>query len=122
MSVTEVDYSKYPYKISEKKWVDWDGLFFTLDFIQPVNEDQKKEIEKVYNGWGVKNQEGDISIHFFSDPTWSKDLKSLQFWVDMGSTELPVLKDLLSLFSKYKNIIQELFIGRDPKPKEQSVS
>jgi len=118
MSETGIDYSKYPYKILERKWVDWDGLFFALDFTKPLEDNQKIEIENIYHDWGIKNQEGDKSIHFFSDCTWNKIKSSLEFWADMGSAESSILEELLDSFSKQSEIIKELFVGRNPKSQE----
>lgn len=120
MSETGIDYTKYPYKISELKWVNWDGLFFNISFLKSLDQEEKANYEKIVNDWYEKitrDVNSDKTPHFLSKFTWSSNSRELSFWVDFGNAENTVLENLLGKFSKFSGEIKELLIGRNPPQK-----
>lgn len=115
MSETNIDYSGYPFKVTELKQLDWDGLNFDLHFDDPQSKKSKSDMEKVINDWfNSFDQDSEKSPHFLSGFRWSQDSSKVTFWIDFGNTPISELEKLLANLASFGNQIKELKLGRNP--------
>ena len=111
------------FRIEHSEQGDWEGLFFTLFLVRPLNPEHEDRFRQLVVAWYtvcIYNGLGEGVPHFLSDIGVEEEdgQHRVEWWVDMGSLEpeaLTMLERCIEHFIEREDIkATKLTVGQGP--------